>query len=190
MSELGLLFPEATGLDPYSTTCYVIDSGRAFDGSIRPVSPPPVDAELDEISNRFQSRHGFSMHPVDLILSIPFPGKNLRTIYIYKFISNNTSGSHNIRTVWLARVLVTLRCFRGTILLEVDATNVGIIDALAVDWDLVDDIVSVYREFEAVVFLATTDISLSGLENLLSLRMPKAYGKGLLRVERRESVTQ
>ena len=73
-------------------------------------------------------------------------------------------------------------------MIDVDVPTAGMVDGIGVDWVFLEDILVVYKEVEAVVFLATTDINLVGLDNLLSLRLPKAYGRGVLRVERGEDI--
>lgn len=85
-----------------------------------------------------------------------------------------------------ARILLFLEGFEGTLLLDVDVPNIRALFALNTDWEFLEDILSTetHRNINPVVFLAVTSISLSALESLISEKMPKAYGRGLLRFER------
>jgi len=187
MTDLGFFFPDAK-LDPYSpSNCFsTADHGT----SQQPTHPffVTLHESLKAVTDRFQTRHGFFACPLRLDLN----GIRLRTFRIHKFISHcSVEDGHVCKTLWFARLLLTIRDFRGTVVFEVDVPTVGMVDGLKMDWDFLDDLFSteVYKELEAVVFLATsTTINLTGLENLLSLRLPKTYGRKSLRVERGEDI--
>jgi len=181
MTHLGLFFPEAA-LDPYYPSyCLFGTSCDASQGHI------PLHASLKQVADRFQARHGFSITPLRLDLN----GIGLRTFRIHKYISQCRSESgHIARMLWFTRMLLTIRDFSGIVEFEVDVPTVSMLDGLKVDWDILEDILlsEAFKDIEAVMFFATTAISLPGLENILSLRLPKIYSSGLLKVERAENL--
>ena len=89
-------------------------------------------------------------------------------------------------------MLTLLEDFVGTLFLEVDVPSVGALHRLKVDWEFLEDVFSseTHRGIEAVVFVAVTEISLPMLEDLISTKLPKCYGRGLLRFERGEDLSK
>jgi len=180
LSEFGIIFPDSsTVLEPYS-----LCSNNTWEEEIGTIgTKEPLPQELCEIADRFQARHGFSIHTTCRGLI----GGCQRIVRLHRFLCHHldTQGqvAHSVR---FARILLFLEGFEGTLLLDVDVPNIRALFALNTDWEFLEDILSTetHRNINPVVFLAVTSISLSALESLISEKMPKAYGRGLLRFER------
>ena len=171
LSEIGFLFPDSpTALySQYGTT------GGPMGSHV--LSP---SAHLQSIMNRHQARYGVPLN----LNPLAFTG-NLRNIRVHKFIPGEDRES-NVCAIWSARLMINIKKgFRGRIVLDVEAKSVRAVDVLEIDWEFLEDVFSdeVYDEVEAIVFLVLTDINISKLENLISLKMPNSYARGILRFE-------
>jgi len=152
----------------------------------------PLNQELQEIGERFQARHGFSIQAQRL----RHVGQNLHIIRAHRFLYHDAQMEAGLATfpiTWFARLLLTfLEDFVGTLFLEVDVPSVGVLQGLKVDWEFLEDVFSAesHRGIEAVVFVAVTEISFPRLEDLISTKLSKSYGRGLLRFERGEDLSK
>jgi len=167
IEELGFIVPQLET----DAKIYYSYSGSALDAMVE--WERPYCAQLKIIADRFLARHGFPIQPS----KVPF--ENLAIVRIHQFLFGKRKGMG----IWVARMMVSLKGqFRGQVVLDVDVATVWEIDGLDVDWDLLDDIFSTdtFEDMVAIVFLALTNVNLLGLANFISVRMPKAFARGLL----------
>jgi len=152
----------------------------------------PLHPELQRIAERFQARHGISIHTPRL----QHIGENLRLLRAHRFIYYDAeveNGLASFPVIWFARLLLTPpEDFAGTVILDVDVPSIGLLHGLKVDWEFLEAIFSseTHAGVKAVVFAAVTNISLQNLESFVSTRLPKAYDRGLLRFERGEDLSR
>lgn len=182
ITELGFLLPDSsTALEPYSLCSSEAWMEGAF-GAKASLSP-----ELYKITERFQARHGFSIHSTQRGVI----GPGCRILRVHQFLFHlGDNRARTSPTVLFARVFLTLEGFRGSLLLDVDVPNTRAMSALNIDWEFIDDVLSAetHKDIKAVVFVAVTDIRLSALESFISEKLAKSYGRGLLRFERGENM--
>ena len=179
LSETGFLFGEAINT-PYANYC----SDTNQKGNPVPVPTPSPD--LQRLMDEYQARYGIPLHR-----SGDGFGENIRTLRIHRFFHGKSQGSSS-RAVWAARVLVNLNeDFRGRVVLDVEVPSVREINGLEIDWEFLENLflVDTFSNIEAVVFLVLTNISVSKLESLIALKMPRSYARGILRFEEANETT-
>lgn len=173
LSEIGFLFGDSAE-SPYSNYYGVFNQKTT-----------PTHPDLQRFMDGYYARYGIRVQKSGAGF-----GDNVRVIRIHKFFHRNNGSV--IRSLWATRVLVNAKeGFCGRVVLDVEAPSVREINSFEVDWEFLEEtlLAEIFTNIEAVVFLVLTNISVSKLESLIALKMPKSYSRGILRFEEANEAT-
>ncbi|KAF9038230.1 hypothetical protein BJ165DRAFT_1501345 [Panaeolus papilionaceus] len=109
--------------------------------------------------------------------------QQLRDVGVRRFLDCRRA-EQNTATIWAPKIFAsittsTLRRVVLTLYLE----RVGQVDQYGVDWGFLDDVFScdTYRTVKSITFENLGPANLIGLQDLVSARLPKTAGRGILR---------